>query len=417
MIHRFIRFLRGYVRIGVGGYSPERFLNMCSYHNIYIWGLMPVKNGYEMYIMLKDFRKIRPFAKKTKTRIKIVKRTGFPFLLYRYRRRKLFFIGILICVIMLNVYSMFIWDIHFEGNEKWTDETLLEFLDSVDVSPFMLRSSVDCPSIVKNIRKEYNDIVWVSASVDGSCLNIHIKENDDTLHQDISVSGEKQPCDLIASKDGVITKIITRSGVPQVHAGDAVKKGQILVSGRIEVLDDTGEVTGYQYTESDADIYADTEMEYNDSMKRLHEEKIYDGNPQYRPFLRIGNWSVSSGGIRESTQGVEISSSERQVKIGENFYLPFSYGVRIFRNCHFDNAKYSNTELQKILSGNFKRFCEKIKENGVQIRDNSVKIHLYENSAEASGILYLNEKITEKADTEIITIERKESDESVGTDD
>ena len=43
----------------------------------------------------------------------------------------------------------------------------------------MLRSRVDCPGIVKKIRKEYNDIVWVSASIDGSRLNIRIKENDD----------------------------------------------------------------------------------------------------------------------------------------------------------------------------------------------------------------------------------------------
>ena len=31
--------------------------------------------------------------------------------------------------------------------------------------------------------------------------------------------------------------------------------------------------------------------------------------------------------------------------------------------------------------------------------------------------LFLNERITQEADTEIITIERKETDESVGTDD
>ncbi len=32
-------------------------------------------------------------------------------------------------------------------------------------------------------------------------------------------------------------------------------------------------------------------------------------------------------------------------------------------------------------------------------------------------LFFLNERITQEADTEIITIERKETDESVGTDD
>ena len=58
-----------------------------------------------------------------------------------------------------------------------------------------------------------------------------------------------------------------------------------------------------------------------------------------------------------------------------------------------------------------------MEEKGIQIRKNDVKIQLYENSAAASGILYLNERITEEADTEILTIERKETDESVGTAD
>lgn len=62
-------------------------------------------------------------------------------------------------------------------------------------------------------------------------------------------------------------------------------------------------------------------------------------------------------------------------------------------------------------------FCEELEEKGVQIKENNVKIQLDQNSASASGTLYLNEKITEEADTEILIVERKESDESDGTDD
>ena len=79
MIRSFIRYLRGYVKIRVRGFSPERFLNMCSYHNIYIWGLSPVRNGYEMYLSIADFRRLKPLAKKTQTKISLTERWGFPF--------------------------------------------------------------------------------------------------------------------------------------------------------------------------------------------------------------------------------------------------------------------------------------------------------------------------------------------------
>ena len=38
----------------------------------------------------------------------------------------------------------------------------------------MQKKNVDCQGIVKALRKEYNDIVWVSASLDGSRLKIQI---------------------------------------------------------------------------------------------------------------------------------------------------------------------------------------------------------------------------------------------------
>lgn len=426
MIRSFIRYLKGYVKIRIQGFSPERFLNMCSYHDIYIWGLVPVGNGYEMYISITDFRRLKPLARKTHSKVTLIKRCGFPFFLFHYRKRKLFFFGLLICIILLKVYSLFIWDIHFEGNEKWPDETLAEYLKSQGVAPLMLKSEVDCPGIVKNIRKEYNDIVWVSASVDGSRLKIQIKENDDTLlnesgdentEKKTSAAGKEGPTDLIAKADGVITSIVTRSGAPQVHAGDEVTKGDILVLGRVDVVNDSGEVTGYQYQQSDADIFADTELEYTDSIPRTYQEKVYDDKKRYQAYIRAGDFRISVGTISNQYENSELTVTEHQLKAGENFYLPFSWGIKKVRSYTFHEKTYTEEEIREILSGNFQRFCKDLEEKGIQIRENSVKIHLYADSASASGPLYLNERITEEADTEILTIERKETDEPVGTDD
>ena len=419
MIRSFIRWLRGYVRLCVAGYSPERFLNMCCYHQLFIWGLEPTGNGYEMYMSISDFRKLKPLVRKTHAKVILQGRYGFPFFLARYRRRKLFFAGLFICAVLLWTYSLFIWDIHFEGNERYPDTTLAEFLESEGVAPAMLRSRVDCPGIVKAIRKEYNDIVWVSASIDGSRLKIQIKENEDTFPEEgeeTSAEDEK-PVDLVAAADGVITKIVTRSGVPQVHVGDTVKKGDILVLGRVEVVNDSREVVGYQYHRSDADVFADTQMEYTDTLSLEYQEKVYDGKKKYQPFIRLADWTVSVGSLDNKYKHSEIVTEETQMKLGENFYLPFSYGLKTAKSYSFEKKTYTEEEARQLLSLNFNRFCEDLEEKGVQIRENNVKIHLYENSATASGTLFLNERITAEADTEILTVERKETDESVGTDD
>ena len=421
MIRSFIRWLQGYIRLCVAGYSPERFLNMCCFHNLFIWGLEPTEKGYEMYMSISDFRKLKPIIRKTHTKVTLEGRYGFPFFLARYRKRKLFFAGLFLCAVLLRAYSLFIWDIHFEGNERYPDTTLAEFLESEGVAPAMLRSRVDCPGIVKAIRKEYNDIVWVSASIDGSRLKIQVKENEDTFpEKDASVvpdGGEEKPVDLIASADGVVTKIVTRSGVPQVHVGDTVKKGDILVLGRVEVVNDSQEVVSYQYHRSDADVFADTQMEYTDTLPLTYQEKVYDGKKKYQPFIRLADWTVSVGSIKNKYEHSERVTEETQIRLGENFYLPLFYGMKSVKSYSLVERTYSEEEARRLLSLDFKRFCEDLEEKGVQIRENNVKIHLYEDSASASGTVYLNERITEEADTEILTVERKETDESVGTDD
>lgn len=421
MIRSFIRWLQGYIRLCVAGYSPERFLNMCCFHNLFIWGLEPTEKGYEMYMSISDFRKLKPIIRKTHTKVTLEGRYGFPFFLARYRKRKLFFAGLFLCAVLLRAYSLFIWDIHFEGNERYPDTTLAEFLESEGVAPAMLRSRVDCPGIVKAIRKEYNDIVWVSASIDGSRLKIQVKENEDTFpEKDASVvpdGGEEKQVDLIASADGVVTKIVTRSGVPQVHVGDTVKKGDILVLGRVEVVNDSQEVVSYQYHRSDADVFADTQMEYTDTLPLTYQEKVYDGKKKYQPFIRLADWTVSVGSIKNKYEHSERVTEETQIRLGENFYLPLFYGMKSVKSYSLVERTYSEEEARRLLSLDFKRFCEDLEEKGVQIRENNVKIHLYEDSASASGTVYLNERITEEADTEILTVERKETDESVGTDD
>jgi len=430
VIQSIIRYMRGYVKIRVEGYSPERFLNLCRHHQIYIWGLTPCGNAYELYMSLKGFRKLRPIVRKTHTRVVLISRVGLPFFIYKYRKRKLFFLSFFLCMGLLYLYSSFIWDIHFEGNEKWTNETLLEFLETKNVAPHMPKSKVDCAQIVKDIRKEYDDIVWVSASIDGSRLNIQIKENEDTFREDgedktvspakgvdaQSPEDTEQPKDLIASKDGVITSIITRTGVPQVHEGDTVSKGDILVSGRVEVVNDSLEVVGYQYQKADADIFADTQMHYKDTISTKYKKKYYEKSKRYQYYVKIGSWFVDLGTLKNNYKEWDLRTNEHQLKLGENFYLPISYGSKVIKSYTPKEKTYTKEEIQKQLTENFEQFSKRLQEKGIQIKENSVKIHIGQNEASATGELFLNERITQEADTEIIEIERNEQDESVRTD-
>ena len=68
---------------------------------------------------------------------------------------------------------------------------------------------------------------------------------------------------------------MTRNGIPAVKAGSKVKKGDILVSGRVEMKNDAGEVTGYRYREADADIKGEYIQQYENTAEREYPVKDY----------------------------------------------------------------------------------------------------------------------------------------------
>ena len=133
MIFKILQYIRGYLLIRVTGYSAERFLNACRHRGIRLWNMRPCGNAYEMNISIRGFGKIRPIVRKTGVRVVIAERAGLPFFLYRYRKRKLFFVGAGLFFVLIFTLSKFIWSIDIRGNFTRTDETLLEFLEEKEV--------------------------------------------------------------------------------------------------------------------------------------------------------------------------------------------------------------------------------------------------------------------------------------------
>jgi similar to stage IV sporulation protein len=261
LIIRILKYLRGYVIIRITGFSPERFLNLCSNHQILIWDLKNIGNAYEMCISIKSYKRLKSILKKTKTKSAILEKRGLPFFLHKYRKRKIFFLGILICAALIFLLSSFVWNIHIDGNYSRTTDVILEYLSEEGISHGIRKNKVDCNEIVRKLREKYDNIIWVSAKIQGTRLIIHVQENTDTVLEE---KQEYEPSDLIADKTGIITSIITRAGTPHVNVGDTVEKGDMLVQGMLEIKDDSGAVASREYCASDADIYAQTVYQYKD---------------------------------------------------------------------------------------------------------------------------------------------------------
>jgi similar to stage IV sporulation protein len=421
---KIIRYAKGYIRIRITGYSTERFLNACSHRGIILWGLEPKGRAYEMNISIPGFRKLKPIIRKTGTKVSIVERFGLPFFLHKYRKRKMFFAGALLFAALIFLMSRYIWNIDIKGNLTYTDETLLKFLKTREVENGMRVSEVDCARIVKDIRKEYDDIIWVSASIQGTRLIIQVKENEDTIpamDEAAENPDQEKPTDIVADRDCVITRIVPRNGIPMVSEGAEVKTGDVLVSGQVPVMDDAGTVIAYQYHESDADIQGRTVIEYQDEMDLGYEEKeYYYDKKTHLPlekneyFLKLGRYTLEFGNIRNQYRAWEMYGYEKQLCIAENFYLPISYGKKTARPYESGEIKYSKKELQQRLSRKFQQYCKDLEKKGVEIIENDVKIYTGSQKAEAKGRLTVQMPIGRQAESRLREIPVTEEQDETG---
>lgn len=390
MLKRIGNYLRGYLRIRITGYSPERFLNLCKHKGIEMWGLEAKSHAYEMYMTVSGFRKLKPILKKTRTHIIILERYGVPFFFHKYRKRKVFFLCIFLCVCMIYLLSRFIWNIDIQGNQTITDEVLVEYLEAEGVYHGMKIKDVNCEFIDTNIRKNFHEIIWVSASLEGCNIIIHVKENTDTFK--VSQS-EEEPADIISIADGVVTEIITRSGVPCVKEGDVVKPGDLLVTGVVEVKNDAGEVVREDYKTADADVYAEVQIPYEDLCETTYQVKQYTNKRHKQIYINFWGYHFALGIKQPETKNYEMESQETQLKINQNFRLPISYGEYKGKSYQFIEKKRTKEEKEGILNHNLDLYCKELEESGAVILEKQIQIAEEEKGMRAKGYLKVTQPI------------------------
>lgn len=214
-------YLLGYATISVEGYFIERFINICISKNILLWNMKRKKSSFLFTnIAIKDFKKIRQIAKTTKCHVKIEKKKGLPFLLHRYKKRKIF-IGLLIAITLIIFgLSNFVWNIEIIGENNISKEELLNELNQYGLKTGILKTKVNTKEIINNIRLNRDDIAWVGMKIKGTNIIVEVVEAD----KKPDIVNENEYCNIISDKEGVITKINVQNGTALIKVGDIVTK-------------------------------------------------------------------------------------------------------------------------------------------------------------------------------------------------
>lgn len=248
MLLGLFRYLKGSVKFAFSGGFTQIFLNACLLHGLNLRFLRKKGDIFTAYLPAADYRKIRSLAKKSGIKAHIVQKYGFPFWLHEHRKRYVLVAGILFFLGSLWLFPKFVWEIRISGNQSVPAQSIYGALEEIGVSRGMQLKDLDYDNLRQDLILQLPELSWCSLNIDGSVVTVEVRER---VYAPIK---NDTPCNLIAKCDGYITQADVYVGTPLVKAGDAVVKGDLLVSGVVEYQNGHTE-----FKQSKAKILAQTE--------------------------------------------------------------------------------------------------------------------------------------------------------------
>lgn len=309
-----LKYILGYINIKIEGYSVEKLINICIKNGMLLWNIKRSKSTIVYAnVGVKEFREIVRIAKKNGCKIKIINKKGLPFLLHRYKKRKIIFILIIAILFALVALSQFIWNIKIEGNEKIESSQITQILENKGIKLGTVKRNIDKQKIINEIRLERSDIAWIGIDIEGTNLIVKIVET----NAKPEIVNEEDYCNVVATKDAQIVKISAQNGIPLVKEESVVTKGDILIAGWIE-----GKYTGTRYVHANGEVMA--KVWYTKKEEVLLNQVIEQetGIKENRYKLKINKFEINLFKRLPKFEKYDTIETEKKLKIFSNFYLP-----------------------------------------------------------------------------------------------
>ena len=315
---KIFHFLSGYVILSVTGNNKEKIITNALKKGCKLTDMERLKDSITVKARLSD---LEPILEIDKAEIEIKKMCGLPVLLSELKQRKGLLVGILIFAFVTFIGSQFIWEIDYDADK---DVDLIKVQKALDISGLKIgtpKFKLKKPEAIKNIvLNNTNEICWCWVYIKGTKATVKLRKNVFPPE----MFEESIPCDIIAMKNGIIKRVITKKGRCIVTENQAVTAGETIISGTF----DFAETNGYQ-VHSRGIVEAYTTHTKTGIYKQYYCYKTYTGRVQRFLTLKLYKWRIPLY-IKSRERFKNYDSLERDfdAKIGKNTYIGIGFKVR-----------------------------------------------------------------------------------------
>lgn len=254
----------------------KRFINKCRTNNYELYDINYLdKNN----IIIKIKKEYLENIKKNNyySEINVYKNMGFDYLLEKIKNLKYFIMCFILLFILMILISNIILKINVIHSNKKIRELVTEELYLRGIKKYSYKKNfLELEQIKNKILNENKEkLEWISITNIGMTYVVRVEERIiDNIVQ------EHDFCNIISTKEALITNIYSNKGNIIVNKNDIVKKDDILISGELKLNEETK-----NFTCASGKVLGRVWYTTNISVKRDFTTKIKTGKERYNLII------------------------------------------------------------------------------------------------------------------------------------
>lgn len=328
-----LNFLRGSVQVEIECACPERVLNLCAVEEIAFWDLQwlsPI--ALRLRVTRRGWHALREVCTRADAQASRLRERGAPQLLLRLRTRYALLAALALFALLLFGGNLFIWSFEVTGNETVPTETILRALEKCGVAVGSQGLKIHQEDVRNRALLELPDVAWLAVNVRGCVAHVQVVER----KRPPAVVQESQVCNVVARREGLVTRVQALDGKAVAAPGSVVTEGELLISGvadsersGLRLLHGMGEVWARTWYDLSVSVPLKTTEKTGEGRKKLHLSldfgrrriKFYgkgsitgvdcDKITYYKPFTLPGGLRLPLTLVRERITAWEGAAAER----------------------------------------------------------------------------------------------------------
>lgn len=371
-------------KIKIEGKDVKRFIKKLYSNNIYF-------NDIEMYdkyayveVDKSNYEKLKQI--KTIYKIEIVKLYGIIRIIDFIKRYSLFLIILGVGLLYLIFLSNIIFKVEVIHSKKEIRDLLYKELKYYNLDKYhFVKSYKEKEKIEEYILNKHKDkLEWLEIERIGTKYEVRVEER--------IIKKENEKLDvqnIVAKKDGIITKIEASKGEIVKKIGDYVKKGDIIISGTIkkdDVIKGKVAASGNVYAEVWYKTIVDMPYYYKNSTKTGRKRKVLK--------IKFLDKDIYIFGFKKYK-----FYDERKILYLKSRILPIGFSYSLERELNVEEYLYSPEEaVNTAIEYASKKLQKNLRENESIISKTVLNSNENENYITVEIFYKVNENITDTSD-------------------